>query len=276
LIVSQIFVLLSSDQPTIPEVIMKKALVAVSVAVVLTGCGGGGGGDSTTTPVPQTASAEGLWIGTTVDNRVVEGFVLDDGSYYAVYSEPFGSSVVGVVQGSGSSLNGTYTTSNARDYYFGSSPYVESVTVTGNYVPMQTINGVSIWPDGSRSTFSAVYDPDYDATPSLTVVAGTYSGEVVGGSESLGVNSDDIVATISTGGTITGSSTYGCSFSGSVAPRTHGNVYNVSIIMGGAPCLFPNQTLTGMLFYRSDTQVTFSVTQTADRSGGLVLLAQKQ
>lgn len=255
---------------------MKRSLMAGIALVALVGCGGGGDDGTDSTPIPQTASAEGMWSGTTSRGSNVLGFVLDDGTFYGVYTEPYSQGIVGIIQGSGSSNNGTYTVANGIDYYFGSQAYVSSASISGTYVSMQSLTGTVRWPNGETNTFDATYDTRYDETPSLTAVAGTYSGEVVGGSESLGVNGDYVTATISAGGLISGTSTYGCNFSGTVVPRTHGNVYNASVRMGGYPCLFPNQTLTGVLFYDSDEQLAFSAVKTPDRSGGLLLYAQKQ
>ncbi|MDD2500847.1 MAG: hypothetical protein PHN92_08520 [Geobacter sp.] len=255
---------------------MVRWILGVVFAVALVGCGGGGSDSSAPAPVPQSASAEGIWNGTTNNGATVMGFVLDDGAYYAVYTAPYSSSITGIVLGSGSSNNGTYTTTNAKDFYFGSSPNVMDATISGNYLPMQTFSGTASYSNGTSATFSSTYDTRYDQTPSLATLAGTYSGSIVGGSTSTGVNSDSASITIASTGTFSGTSALGCSFSGSVAPRSHGNVYNVSISMGASPCLFANQTLNGMIFYGSDTKRAFAAAPTADRSGGFLFAGTRQ
>jgi hypothetical protein len=52
--------------------------------------------------------------------------------------------------------------------------------------------------------------------------------------------------TISSGGSLTGSSS-GCSFTGTIAPdSSNTNFYDVSLTFGGTPCAFPNQTANGI------------------------------
>jgi hypothetical protein len=256
---------------------MKKMLLACFLVAALAGCGGGGGSSTPApAPVPQTSSAEGMWNGTTSNGVAVAGFVLDDGSYYAVYTAPYSSILAGIIQGSGSSSSGSYSTTNAIDYYFGSSPYVSSATVSATYTSMQNFSGKLNYPNGNSVVFNATYDSRYDQTPSLTALAGTYSGSIVGGSSNSGVAYDSATISILSGGTFSGTSTQGCSFNGSVAPRSHGNVYNVNIRMGASPCLFANQTLNGMIFYGSDTKKAFAAAPTADRSGGFLFSGVRQ
>jgi len=170
---------------------MNRLIILVLTSVALAGCGSSTReSDSTSTFVPQSASAEGMWNGTTNNGATVTGFVLDDGAYYAVYTDPYGSSITGIVLGNGSSTNGTYSTTNAKDFYFGSSPNVTNATVSGSYVPMQTFSGSVSYSNGTSATFSTSYDTRYDQTPSLTTLAGTYSGSIVGGSTNTVVNYD--------------------------------------------------------------------------------------
>lgn len=252
---------------------MKKTVLAGLALIILTGCGGGG--SSTTTAPPQSSSAEGMWNGTASNGVTVTGFVLDDGSFYAGYTDPYGSTITGIIHGAGSSSSGTYATSNAKDYYFGSSSYIANVTVSGAYVSTQSLNGTLSYSSSNNITFNATYDTHYDQTPSLSTLAGTYSGRIVGGSSSYGVVSDSATITISSAGTFSGVSTNGCSFNGTAAPRAHGNIYNVSVHMGASPCIFASQTLNGAIFYNTDTHKMFSAAPTSDRSGGFMLEATK-
>ena len=117
------------------ETVMRKFVVfGVTVAaMMMAGCGGGGDSSptssattstntSTTTTPPTTTppvagSAEGLWTGITNLNRSLTGLVLSDGSYYVLYSginNP--NSIAGVVQGTGTSNSGVFTSSNAKDF----------------------------------------------------------------------------------------------------------------------------------------------------------------
>jgi hypothetical protein len=116
---------------------MKRMLaIGLLSVVVVTGCGGGGsnGDDSGT-------SAEGLWNGTTSNGRAMSGLVLDDGTYWVLYSLMGNSAVIaGGVQGTGSSRNGTFTSSNGRDFNL-EGLGVNDVDVSANYVMEESLSG---------------------------------------------------------------------------------------------------------------------------------------
>lgn len=249
--------------------------VLTGVAVAVTGCGGGGGGSTQQSQPPQSSSAEGMWNGSS-NGRAITAFVLDDGTYYAIYSEPYSSTISGIIQGSGNSSNGSYTTTNAMDYYFGYNSDISSATITANYVTMQSFNGTVRWPNNDTASFNATYDTRYDATPSLAALAGSYSGSIKVGNSIIGAASDSATITVASNGTISGVTTTGCSYSGTVSPRSHGNVFNINITMGGSPCAFPGQSLNGMIFYESNTGDVFAAAPTADRSGGFLFVGDRQ
>ena len=39
-----------------------------------------------------------------------------------------------------------------------------------------------------------------------------------------------------------------------MTPRTDGNVYNMTISFGGLPCVFSNQSVQGVAYYRAATK----------------------
>lgn len=87
---------------------------AVSSLLALTACGGGGSGGTASVPA---ASAEGLWNGDSSTSRSVTAIVLGNGSYWLLYSVPRVSAVVaGFIQGSSSSLNGSFSSSDGVDF----------------------------------------------------------------------------------------------------------------------------------------------------------------
>src|SRR5471032_2974655 len=95
-----------------------KALAAVSI-LALAACGGGGGSDSaqpSAAPAP-VANAEGLWSGSDTTSRSVTGIVLQDGTYWILYSIPHVAAVLGgVIQGTGTSQNGSFSSSDGVDF----------------------------------------------------------------------------------------------------------------------------------------------------------------
>jgi len=250
---------------------MKHALFATGVvcALSLAGCGGGGGGGDDN-PAPVT-SAEGLWIGTTSSNRSIGALVLDDGTYWVLYSSQGNSAVVaGAIQGNGTSQGGSFTSSNGRDFNL-EGLGVNSLTVNANYVMKQSFNGtVRYTASGEQVTFTSSYDSGYDLTPSLAAVAGNYSGSAAtsGGTEAANVS-------ISAAGAINGSGASGCTFSGSAAPRAHGNVYNVSVTFNGGVCANGTSTVTGVAYFDASTKQIRSTALNSARTDGFIYIGTK-
>jgi hypothetical protein len=244
-----------------------KRVILATVVLALAGCGGGGG-DS---PTPSTTAAEGLYTGTTGTGRALTGLVLDDGTYYILYS-PVGnpSLIAGVVQGNGASSASTFTSSNTRDFNlegFG----VLSGTVSASYTVKQSISGTVAYSGGGGSTtFSGTYDSLYEATPSLAALAGTFTGQVASSA-----GGENATVTVLSTGTFSGLSSGGCSFTGTVAPRATGNVFNMSINFGGAPCIFANQTLSGIAFFNASAKRLYAATPNAARTDGALFVGTK-
>lgn len=239
---------------------------AVVSGLLLASCGGGGG--SSPTPAPTT-SAEGLFLGTTNTNRTVTGLVLDDSTFYFLYSRVGNPSVIGgVVQGSGVSNNGSFSSSNARDFNL-EGLGVLAATVSASYISRQSLNGNVLYNGGSTS-FTSAFDVAYDAVPSLSALAGTFSGQVA---FSQGVENANV--TISPSGALSGVGASGCTVTGSVVPRTRGNVFNLSLTFGGAPCFFANQTMTGIAYFDAPAKRLYGATPTANRADGVLFVGVK-
>ncbi len=227
-----------------------------------------GGGDTTPSPTGlPTASAEGLWAGTTDTNRIVKALVLDDGVYWALYSEASNPSIIaGVVQGNSSSQNEAFTSSNARDFNLQTG--ILEATINGSYAMKQSLNGTIAYQTGGQSTFTMTYDSDYDLTPDMNAVAVTYNGFITA--------SETVTVIVSTNGAISGNSSTGCTFSGSFSPRKHGNVFDVTITFNGEPgCSIGKETVNGIAFYDAGTKQLRSAALNGNRTDGFVFIGTK-
>ena len=100
---------------------MYKKVAYVSVialfAISLASCGGGGS-DS---PAPSAGpTAEGVYGGTLTGSTssAFQLLVLENGEFWAMYGTQTASAfgVAGFIQGSGTSNNGSYTSSNTKDF----------------------------------------------------------------------------------------------------------------------------------------------------------------
>jgi hypothetical protein len=247
---------------------VKTLLALAAASVFVAGCGGGGGDSDP--PSAVATSAEGLYSGTITTGRAVTGLVLDDGTYYVLYS-PVGSSnvIAGVIQGSGTSNAGTFSSGNARDFNL-EGLGVLAATVSASYVAKQSLNGTVSYNAGGTTSFSSTYDANYEAAPSLAALAGTFAGEVASSA-----GNEDATVTISSASAITGAGASGCALSGTVSPRTRGNAFNTSLTFGGAPCLFANQTLTGIAYFNATAKQLYAAAPNAGRTDGVLFVGVK-
>ena len=169
------------------------SILGMALAVTVGGCSGGNDSNSPPAPAPIASSAEGLYSGSTDTNRTITNVVLDDGTYYSFYSVPANPALIaGLVQGNGTSNNGSFTSSNAKDFNL-EGPGVLNATIAANYAERQSLNGSISYPGPSVTTFTSTYDTAYDMTPPLASLAGTYTGQA--GSSAQGVQSATVTVT---------------------------------------------------------------------------------
>lgn len=254
---------------------MKKIFAAAIVSgLTLSGCGGGSGGStqaSTTPTQPVITPPDGLYVGTSNAGRTVTGLVLDDGSYYFIYSAPNNPSLIGgAIQGTGTASGGTFTSRNGVDLNLEGNNAL-ATTISASYVAGASLNGTVTYPSQNfSSTFTTTYSKNYEAAPSLAAIAGTYTG--LGASTAT---SEQTSLTVSSSGAITGSSVSSCSLSGSVSPRSKGNAYNASIAFGGPPCLISGGTFTGIAYFDSASKRLYGVVLNSGRTNGFVFNGTK-
>ena len=211
----------------------------------MSGCGGGGG-DSASTPITPTvtASAEGVYGGTLTgsSSSAFQMLVLENGDVWALYgtqsSTVFG--VTGFIQGTGTSLNGSFDSTNTKD--FGFSPARAGTTSAKYDATAKTVSG-TIANSGGSVSFSggpiagSLYN--YNSPASIATVAGAWS--------MTGLTNERIALNVAASGAFTASTNFGCNFTGTIAARPSGkNIFNVAITFGAAPCALVGQNATGI------------------------------
>ena len=211
-------------------------------------------------------TAEGFWNGNTSANSKIAGFILDTGVFYFLYTYPGTNSVAGLIEGTGTSSNGTFTSSDARDVYI--SYGVFPARITGTYTPQATLNGTSV--EGANATaFGTVYQPQYDQPFDLAATAGTFTGQAA---SSQGWQAG--VVTISDTGAVVGSVS-GCTFTGSATPHGSVNVADLSVTFQGGVCVFGTSTLIGIAYYDAAKGTIYAVAPNASRTDGFVFVGGK-
>lgn len=250
---------------------MQRRAFVLCFVIFLSACSGGGDSSSpppsSTPPVASATSPEGLWNGTTSTGRSFGGLILDDGSYWFLYSVIGSPNVVaGVVQGNETSQNGSFTSSDAKDFNL-EGLGVLNATLVGTYVMKQTLNGTIAYQIGQQATFTGVYDANYELTPDMNAVAGTYSG--------MTPTNETVTVTLTAAGEISGSSSSGCSFLGSFVPRANGNVFNVVVTFGGGVCANGTNTVKGVAHFDAATNILRSAALDSSRTNGFLFIGSK-
>jgi hypothetical protein len=212
------------------------------LAAILTGCGGGG--DS---PAAPATSPEGVYSGSITSSTVASAFstvVLEDGQVWTIYGNTVGGVLVvnGLIQGQGTSSNGTFTSSTMKD--FGASPAL-AATLNATYVQGASLAG-TITEAGGSIGFSGTATPattfDYNTPAQLSNVVGAWTLSSTSG--------NTIALTVSATGAFTGTATGGCSVSGTFTPRPSGkNIFNFQMTIGPAPCTLAGWTGGGIAIY---------------------------
>ena len=223
---------------------INSVLSVLTASIALTSCGGGAGTSSGASPPPPSnlGTAEGLWNGTTGSGRAFSGLVLDNGTYWFLYSAVGNNAVLGgAIQGDGTSSGGKITSTNGMDFNL-EGLGINAFTFAGTYTAKTLLGGTLTYTGGTTDTFTSTYDTDYDLTPSLATIVGTYSGEAA----TVDSGPEAATVTIASGGAITGSSAGGCNFTGSVSTHAKGNVYDVSVTFNGGVCTNGSSTVTGV------------------------------
>ncbi len=238
-------------------------VLAVSWLLALAACGGSG--NSGTPPAPLI-SAEGLWAGSTSTSRTVTGIVLDNGTYWLLYSVPNVSALTaGFIQGTGTSLNGSFSSSDGVDFNI-SGQGINNATVSASYATKQSLNGSATYANpNSTYTFTSAYNADYDKTPSLSAIAGNYLGIA-----SVAGSNEAITMVINPQGLVAGTGTSSCQYAGLVVPRAKGNLYDLSLVISGSNCATGTSSVTGIGYFDAGAKRLYLAALNSARSNGLV------
>lgn len=248
-------------------------LLSLSVAA----CGGGGGhsGDEGSISTGNGSNgaqgpslvtsdtAEGIWRGTSDSSAGIYGVILNDGSFYAVYSTKDNKDMIaGVVTGTGQASNGSLTARDAVDFNFDGYG-VNAVSVSASYFTKSSLSGVLTRKNRESFAFSTQYNPVYEQPADAMLATGTYTGNALSPT-----GTQPAFMTLQANGTITGVMGT-CNFSGVATPRGSINVFNLSITFRGGTCTFGTDTLGGIGFYDIPNKQFYLAAPNAARSDGL-------
>lgn len=242
----------STSRPAIrPAIRPTLALAVLTSALALTACGGGGSDSASPSPAPGAPAGSnpaspsplrGAYVGTLSGgtSTAFDMIVLGNGEYWGLYGRRSGSTLLvdGLLQGQASAAEGRLISTDLRD--FGEMPALAG-TMSGTYDSVaRTLSGSAAFPGGSiRFSGGPGTAPfSLDATPSLASLVGSWTLSAIDGE---GIN-----LTVSANGAFSARSAFGCNFTGSFAPRTTENAFDLNLSFGPAPCLLPGQTARGI------------------------------
>ena len=241
----------------------------VAATAMLLACGGGGGGGDSVPAV--TARLEGLYEGAltgSTTNSALSTVILEDGQYWGLYGSKVGGTflVTGFVQGQGTSSNGTFSSTNLRD--FGVNPAGVG-SIVGTYSPGQTFNGTIVSGIATVTfTGAPVSNFNYNTAANVSAISGNWNASTLtGGGAALGISANGSFA-VNIGG---------CISTGTLTPRLSGkNIFDVTATIGTAGCANPGGRVVGIaLTYLLTTgQRQFQLTAVdAARTQSVVLFA---
>jgi hypothetical protein len=191
--------------------------------------------------------------------------ILSSGAYWFVFAQENNPDVIGgILQGTGTSDNGSFMSSDGK--VFDVDAGIFNVTVSATYVEKETLSGTL---SGSTAPvpFNTQYNSLYDMTPSLSIIAGSYVGEVASAS-----GREFATVTVSSTGSVSGNSASGCRFTGTASVNVSGNVYDLSVTFQGDPCDLGSQTVNGIaVFDTADNELIAATVNTA-RDNGFVYI----
>jgi hypothetical protein len=194
------------------------------------------------TPLLPITTAEGVWLRTAADDGFIHLVVLENGDTWLTYPGSGALGRGGVMHGTLTSGGGVFA-SELRNYDFAKDRQ-SAVAVTGTFEPRSTLKGSAVV-EGEVLTLTRRYATDFDPPASDLIATGTWE---------IFYEADHATINVGATGEITGGSTSGCVFTGTLRPRTSywKNVYDLSVTYGGAGCALGSGAATGIgLIYLS-------------------------
>lgn len=184
--------------------------------------------------------AQGVYTGTLSNGDNFEALVTPADAVYAVYGSVSGTvfTIDGLITGDGSENNTTYTATVNDFNYTG---VVTSGSISGTFSPGVSISG-TITEGSNAITFSGAFPPtsdyNYNTAPSTSTLANPWFGNLLDGETANLV--------IDSSGNLTGTTSAGCSLSGSVTPDSSGkNFFDATVTTSGS-CSTAGQSFTGV------------------------------
>jgi hypothetical protein len=260
------------------------ALAACTLALVACGGGGGGGGGSdggSVQPPPPVLvnpalAMEGFWTGnvTAAPDGATrsEAVVMPDGTEWVLFENATAITAVAKLALTGTAVNSTdATVTGTGNYYRLSNGTRTAATESGTASTSGSFTGTVTVSGNAATSFTWASVAGFTTQSLASDVVGTWNGSAGGGAV-------QVSWAINASGTVTGTSTTGCTYSGTLRPSTGTAVYDVAVAEN---CAGTVRNMSGIATLRSTSSTTsknaLNVVFTADAgaSGGLFSLVKQ-
>jgi hypothetical protein len=257
--------------PRRTPVAMAAAASAAVFTMLLAGCGGGDYYDDGYPPGNALDRAAGFYEGVNSSNRHVSVIVIETGRYYVLYGPtaiPGSTQIEGVLVGDGTAGGSTFSATTLQNLNFTNQTNVAGA-MTATFVLRSYFDANLAYVGGVTDAFNADYSFRYEDMPSLSLVAGNYSGQLA---SIVGV--PNATMTISSSGAVSIAATGGCSAGGTILLHPFGNVYDVNLTFG-AGCPAAGLTLSGHAKYDTTTSSLTAITTTPSITNTVLVVGTK-
>jgi len=248
--------------------------VAASAAVftmLLAACGGGDDYDDGYPPGNALDRAAGFYEGVNASNRHVSVVVIASGRYYVLYGPtaiPGSTQIEGVLVGDGTAGGSTFSATTLQNLNFTNQTNVAGA-MTATFLLRSYFDANLAYVGGATDAFNADYSFRYEDAPSLSLVAGNYSGQLA---SIVGV--PNATMTISSSGAVSIAATGGCTAGGTILLHPFGNVYDLNLTFG-AGCPAAGLTLSGHAKYDTTTSSLTAITTTPSITNTVLVVGTK-
>ncbi|HYD82370.1 MAG TPA: hypothetical protein VEC06_21410 [Paucimonas sp.] len=177
----------------------------------------------------------------------VTALLQDDGSYYLVYSGN-GQAPAGAIVGSATRTNGGYASADAADLsLIGTGSQTPApATLNGSIMAGKSFSGMVTYSSARGAiAFSTTYNDAYTRMPPLSLLAGTYAGAIA----TRSLKEDQLELAISASGAVSSKLRCGCNVTATLAPRSDGAAYIVTLQFVGGTHPLSNKSMAGNVYF---------------------------
>jgi len=257
--------------PRRTPVAMAAAMSAAVFTMLLAGCGGGDDYDDGYPPGNALDRAADFYESINASNHHVSVIVIETGRYYVLYGPtgiPSSAQIEGVLVGDGTAAGSTFSASTLQNLNFTNQTNVAGA-MSATFLLRSYFDANIAYVGGVNDAFNADYSFRYEDVPSLSLVAGNYSGQLA---SIFGVPNASM--TISISGAVDIAATGGCTAGGMILLHPFGNVYDINLTYG-AGCPAAGLTLSGHAKYDTTTNSLTAITTTPAITSTVLVVATK-